>query len=328
MRTIAFVILTAACSGFAQDAALFDIIAPPTVMDSNTAFVPVVVVKNNGSQLLSNIPLSFSIMRLSDPSDTFYSGTANSGPIGAGIELEVEFPDSGFTPDPDYFAMTSIAALPGDTNPRNDTLTLPLYVRYVDVATEIVSPRDTEVPGLIAVRVRLTNNGNLPALVSRLDVRITSFYYSDNRENIMIGVGENQVVTWVPWSYTGGTETCTAWITYPADMNPSNDTDVVIINAAGIEDWTEMGLDAGMSFGLSPSPLAGNVLHIEYSLTQAGPASVTLFDISGRPVAKRDFVADRAGKVSLDLRRLGGGVYFVRLEDGQRNVVQKIVVQR
>jgi hypothetical protein len=89
-----------------------------------------------------------------------------------------------------------------------------------------------------------------------------------------------------------------------------------------------MQAHAGLSLALSPSPFAGNVLHIEYSLNEAGSASVTVFDISGRPVATHRFVADRSGELPLDLRLLSGGVYLVRLDDGQRSLVQKLVVQR
>jgi len=85
---------------------------------------------------------------------------------------------------------------------------------------------------------------------------------------------------------------------------------------------------SGMSLTLLPSPLAGNVLHIEYGLAQAGPASVTLFDISGRAVAKRAFAGVRAGELPLDLSSLSAGVYLVRLDDGLQNLVQKLVVQR
>jgi hypothetical protein len=175
--------------------------------------------------------------------------------------------------------------------------------------------------------VKLTNIGNVSALVSRLDMHIQPLGRSEYREDIPIPVGANQVVT-LPWVYSGGTETCTAYITYPTDVNHHNDTDVVIVNAAGISGREEMEPCAGMSLALSPSPLAGNVLHVEYSLNQAGPAKVTLFDISGRPVVTRRFVADRAGELPLDLRFLSGGVYLVRLDGGQRSLVQKLVVQR
>jgi len=325
---IVLVILTIAmCAAFAQDVSCVDIYVPPAVIDSNTTFPPAIVVENSGSEVLPNVPISFNIVLASDPTDTIYHDTASSGPIGAGQTKTAWF-SLECTPEPGHYTMTGITELPGDSNPHNDTCSQLLFVRYIDVRTEIVSPRDTEAPGLIAVRVRLTNNGNVSALVSRLDVKITSFYYSDYRENIMIGVGENQVVTWLPWSYTGGTETCTAWITYPADMNHSNDTDIVIVNPAGIQDCVETKPHAGMSLALLPSPLSGNVLHVEYSLNQAGPASVTLFDIRGRAVARRDCSGASAGKFPMNLRLLSGGVYLVRLDDGQRSLVQKLIVQR
>jgi len=326
---VALVVLTIAmCTAFALDAACVDIILPPQLLDSGCPDIyPEIAVKNNGSESLPSVRVSFNIVRTADPADTVHYGTANSGQIGAGQTKPVVF-SQYWTPAPGQFTMTGITELPGDADPHNDTCTKPLFVRHIDVGTEIVSPRDTEAPGLIAVQVRLTNNGNMPALVSRLDVKITAGFFPDYRENIMIGVGEQQDVTWNYWSYTGGTETCTAWITCPADMNHSNDTDVVIINAAGVEDWTEMEPDAGMSFGLSPNPLAGSVLHVEYGLTQAGPANVTLFDIRGRVALTRDFIGSRRGKLALDLRLLGGGVYLARLDDGHYAVARKLIVQR
>jgi hypothetical protein len=83
-----------------------------------------------------------------------------------------------------------------------------------------------------------------------------------------------------------------------------------------------------MSLTLTPSPLAGGVLRIEYSLSKAGPASVTFFDIAGRPVLKSDFAGDRAGEFPLDLRSLSAGVYLVRPADGRSALSQKLVVQR
>jgi hypothetical protein len=198
-----------------------------------------------------------------------------------------------------------------------------------DVAVEIVSPDMYEAPGLIPVQVKLKNVGYMAALVPRLDVTIRPSGYWDYRESIAVSFDSNQVVTLNPWVYSGGYETCIAWISYPEDTNRLNDADAVIVSAMpGISGQVNMQPCAGMSLTLLPSPLAGNVLHIEYGLNQAGPASVTVFDISGRPVAGRDFVADRAGELPLDLRLLSAGVYLVRLDDGHQSVVQKLAVQR
>lgn len=198
----------------------------------------------------------------------------------------------------------------------------------LDVATEIVNPRTQELIGLVPVVVMLTNNGDVAAMVPRLDVNIQPSGYEEYRTNIAIAVGMNQAVMLNPWAYPGGSETCTAYITYPEDTNHLNDTDVVVVSVGGISGRVEMEPSAGMSLTLLPSPLVGNVLHIEYSLNQAGPASVTLFDIRGRAVARRDFTGAGAGKLPLDLRLLSGGVYLARLDDGHQSVVQKLVVQR
>jgi hypothetical protein len=205
---------------------------------------------------------------------------------------------------------------------------LQAFADTLDVAVEAVSPTTSEDPGLVTIAFKLTNVGNVSAMVPRLDVHIQPSGYSDYREDIAIGIGANQVVTLGPWVYSGGTETCTAWITYPEDMNHHNDTAVVIVNGTGISGRAEMEPCAGMSMTLSPSPFVGSVLHIGYSLNQSGPANATVFDVSGRPVAGRDFVGTRAGELPLDVSRLAGGVYVVRLDDGRSAITQKLVVQR
>jgi hypothetical protein len=207
------------------------------------------------------------------------------------------------------------------------TLCASVALGTVDVGVRISSPEPHEEPGLISMQVVLTNLGDIQALVPRLDVIVPSGY-NDYLQNIAVAVGESTTVTTVPWVYDGGTETCTAYITYPEDMNHHNDTAVVIVNATGISGPAEMEPHAGMSLALLPSPLAGNVLHVGYSLNQAGPAKVTLFDISGRPVAKRDFAGTSTGELPLDLHLLSGGVYLVRLDDGHQSVVRTLVVQR
>ena len=224
---------------------------------------------------------------------------------------------------------TAYITYPEDMNHHNDTAVVIVQTgSALDVETQIVSPTESETTGLVPVAIKLTNQGDTAALVPRLDVRIQPTGYMDYRENIVVAVGESTVVAMSPWVFlTGGTEICTAYITYPADLNHHNDTDVVIVNPSGISGRVEMEPYAGTSLTLLPSPLAGNVLHVEYSLNQAGPAAVTLFDISGRPAVTRRFVAARAGELPLDLRSLNAGVYLVRLDDGHRSLVQKLVVQ-
>ena len=198
----------------------------------------------------------------------------------------------------------------------------------LDVATEIVNPRTQELIGLVPVVVMLTNNGDVAAMVPRLDVNIQPSGYEGYKTNIAIAVGMNQTVMLNPWVYPGGSETCTAYITYPEDANHLNDTDVVVVSVGGISGRVEMEPSAGMSLILSPSPLAGGVLHVGYSLSQPGPAKVTLFDVSGQVIAVHAFIGTRRGELPLYLRHVRGGVYVARLDDGRSAVTQKLVVQR
>jgi hypothetical protein len=126
----------------------------------------------------------------------------------------------------------------------------------------------------------------------------------------------------------GGHETCTAWITYPEDMNHSDsisaDTDVVFVRSP----IPGLSGDNSISLKSSPGLHAGSVVRLRCSLVCAGPAHVTLFDIDGRAVAECCLGATRAEESSLDLRSLRAGVYLVRLDDGHQSLVQKLVVLR
>ena len=222
---------------------------------------------------------------------------------------------------------TAWITYPSDTNRSNDT-DLVVVNPSVDIVTEIVSPRDSEEPGLVPVQVKLTNLGDEPAVVSYVQVLVWPSSYSDGRANIAIAAGESTVVLLDSWDYAGGTDTCTAYMTCHADTNKKNDIDVVIVNAGGVFDWVQMEPRAGMSLALLPSPLVGNVLQVEYSLNRVGPARVSLFDVSGRAVFTRGFTGSRRGEVPLDLRHVRGGVYLVRLDDGRSALTRKLVVQR
>jgi len=222
---------------------------------------------------------------------------------------------------------TAWIAYPADTNHANDTDVV-VVNRGVDVATEIVSPRASEEPGLVPVRVKLTNLGDVPALVSAVFARVRPSAYFDYKEDIAFAVGESSVVLLDSWNYAGGSETRTAYIACFTDTNQTNDTDVVVVNASGVSGRAEMEPRAGMSLTLLPSPLAGNVLRVEHNLTRPGPASVTLFDVSGRVAFICDFIGTRAGELAFDLHSLGAGVYLVRLEDGHQNVARRLVVRR
>jgi len=195
----------------------------------------------------------------------------------------------------------------------------------LDVAVEIERPDTLEVPEVVMpVVVRLTNMSDTSGMVDSLQVTISGGYYS-----FVTGMpklpGESKL-TYMPdfWVCPAGSEeTCTAWITCPADSNHANDTDVVIVNRGS-------GLSERARTDVSKSPgwLNGSIARTTCFVSHTEPLNVTLFDIKGRAVVASRLGAARAGKSSLDLRGLRSGVYLVRLDDGRRSSFQKLVVQR
>ncbi|MFO7674847.1 MAG: T9SS type A sorting domain-containing protein [bacterium] len=79
---------------------------------------------------------------------------------------------------------------------------------------------------------------------------------------------------------------------------------------------------------VAPNPLAGRVATLHYNLPAAGPATVRVCDAAGRTVLSRGLGRARAGAASLDLDRLGAGVYLVTVEAAGFTATRKLVVQR
>ncbi|UCG42837.1 MAG: SBBP repeat-containing protein [candidate division WOR-3 bacterium] len=95
--------------------------------------------------------------------------------------------------------------------------------------------------------------------------------------------------------------------------------------AAGIEEqvWSE---PAG-SFRLSP--VTRGLVTVHYSLPEAGPVSVRVFDIAGRTVSDtRSLGHSVTGSLSVDLQGLSPGAYLVRLRATGYTATGKIVVNR
>ncbi|HTW93125.1 MAG TPA: T9SS type A sorting domain-containing protein [bacterium] len=127
--------IDAYCGSPLLDGAVKDITVPQEQIDSNTTFSPQVVVRNAGLADRHNIPVTFSIVRNSPPRDTVYSGSANSGPVAAGQQVIVTFPDS-VKPAVGTYTMTGITQLPFDGNTANDTLVRSLSVGMSGIADE------------------------------------------------------------------------------------------------------------------------------------------------------------------------------------------------
>jgi hypothetical protein len=87
-----------------------------------------------------------------------------------------------------------------------------------------------------------------------------------------------------------------------------------LLDATSTVATTEQGLTQ-KGFGLLPV-VTGNNMTVSYSLRQAGPATVSVFDCAGRamvPAVVRNLNAG-SQKQSISLGTIGRGVYFVRVE--------------
>jgi hypothetical protein len=81
--------------------------------------------------------------------------------------------------------------------------------------------------------------------------------------------------------------------------------------------------------GASPNP-SGGELHVAFSLSDDQPATLELFDLTGRRLANRAVggLGPGAHRVSLGPQRLPAGVYLVRLTRGADVLLAKAAVVR
>jgi hypothetical protein len=97
------------------------------------------------------------------------------------------------------------------------------------------------------------------------------------------------------------------------------------------EVWVTVPLRLGLSLaGASPNPAEGD-LHVAFSLPGGGAATLELFDLKGRLLARRDVGALGAGEHRVrfdDVGRVRAGIYLVRLVRGDRVLTAKACVIR
>lgn len=79
--------------------------------------------------------------------------------------------------------------------------------------------------------------------------------------------------------------------------------------------------------GAHPNPAVGE-LSLAFSLLDAAPARLEVFDLAGRRVAGRDVGALGAGRHLLSVGQLVPGAYLVRLSSGSRSVTSRVAVVR
>ena len=96
------------------------------------------------------------------------------------------------------------------------------------------------------------------------------------------------------------------------------------------EAWVEVPRETGFALlGARPNPAGPRGLEVFFSLAEAGPVSVEVFDPAGRRVLARDLGTLEPGSHQVSLERpaaLRPGACFIRLRQGGRSRTQRAVV--
>jgi hypothetical protein len=77
-----------------------------------------------------------------------------------------------------------------------------------------------------------------------------------------------------------------------------------------------------------PNPADRGVLHVRFTATAAGEASVTLSNALGQRAAKRIFTAQKGNNtVTLSTEGVAAGLYLLTVQEGSRRTVTKVYVK-
>lgn len=105
-------------------------------------------------------------------------------------------------------------------------------------------------------------------------------------------------------------------VTVTDDEGCSNTESFTVDNLVGIAAINKL------SAKLFPNPTTGQVF---VELPQAGNASVSVMDLTGREIATAQ--GDGAARISIDLSSVSAGVYYVRIQQGNANTTKKLIVE-
>jgi hypothetical protein len=96
------------------------------------------------------------------------------------------------------------------------------------------------------------------------------------------------------------------------------------------ETWVDVPAAARFALlGVRPQPAGPGDLKVAFSLAEAGPVRLELFDAGGRCVRSRNLGRLEAGSHLVSLERgtrIGAGIYFARLTQGARRASMRVVV--
>jgi PKD repeat protein len=155
----------------------------------------------------------------------------------------------------------------------------------------------------------------------------------DKADTILATVGD-QAGNWFP-------SNATDWRTETVDLMPFIGNTIVIrfvnVNGYGNNLFVDnvnvtqtVAINPGLGeLGMSiwPNPNAGT-FNVSVPKLAAGPASMSVFDLTGRKVYQNEWLADgNRYQTVVDLRSITKGVYFLKLESQGASAIQKVVIE-
>jgi hypothetical protein len=139
--------------------------------------------------------------------------------------------------------------------------------------------------------------------------------FTGNGANSYQWVSTSPAMTLLGTSVTFNLTSAATFTVTGTDNNGCQDTDVFTIQ---VDACTGLASFSASGFKVFPNPTSG-ILNI--SMERVENASLTLTDVSGRML-----MAEK-GVNQLDISQLAGGVYYLRIENGEHTAVQRIVKQ-
>jgi hypothetical protein len=152
--------------------------------------------------------------------------------------------------------------------------------------------------------------------------------YSGTAGSGPIQAGQTKVVTFSQ-SVTPdpGYYTMTSITLLPYDARRGNDTLVKSLAVGRLGIATERKAVGRAFFTIAPNPLR-RLATVRYNLPGPGPATLEVYNATGREVMSQTIAAAGTGTTKLDLRKLQAGVYAVRVKADGFSKTQKLVVER
>ena len=133
-------------------------------------------------------------------------------------------------------------------------------------------------------------------------------------------------------NYTGSTSSFDNFTACPASSSStSNRSANQIVNQNNLKVKTdENNLAVKADFIVAPNP-AGNYADISFKSSVSGNLQLTLFTINGVKVANIYNGGSETGKIvqrKLNVSTLPAGIYLIRLENGGKREIKKLVIAR